>query len=95
MGPQICKPKCFESGVHIVTRKEEGVRTGAPALRLMTGAPPLCCHATAAPRLILLQPAGKLDAAKAPGPHQFHEQLVGNKSFLGFMKQEKADCTSV
>ena len=50
-------------------------------------------HANAAPRLdlslILLQPAGKPDATKAPGPHQFSRgKLLGNKSFWGFMKNE-------
>lgn len=63
MGPQIYQPECFESGGHIVTCKEAGG---------------LFSHASAAPRLdlslILLQPAGKPDATKALGPHQFHEQ---------------------
>lgn len=63
MGPQIYQPECFESGGHIMTCKEvEGALS----------------HASAAPcldlRLILLQPAGKPDATKAPGPHQFHKQ---------------------
>lgn len=74
MGPKTYKPECFESVVHIVTREEVGVLTGAPVLRLIAGAPPLSCHASAAPCLILLRPAGKPDATKAPDPHQFHKQ---------------------
>lgn len=76
-GPQIYQPECFESGGHIMTRKEAGALS----------------HASAAPRLdlslILLQPAGKPDATKASGPHQFSQgKLLGNKSFWGFMKNE-------
>lgn len=41
-------------------------------------------------RLILLQPAGKPDATKAPSPHQFSQaQLQGNKSFWRFTKKRK------
>lgn len=79
MGPQIYQPDCLESGGRSMTRKEVGLLTGAPALRLIAAAPPLCSHASAALRLdlslILLQPAGKPDSTKALGPHQFHEHI--------------------
>lgn len=70
-----------------------GVLTGAPPLRLMASAPPLCSHASAALLLdlsmILLQPAGKPDTTKALGPHQFHEQSYQEiNHFQDFFKKQ-------